>query len=31
MTIIGGKKRSIGVYPKAAKQLGIRFGRSATN
>jgi len=29
MTIIGGKRRSIGVYPKAAKQLGIRFGRNA--
>jgi hypothetical protein len=29
MTIIGGKRRSIGVYPKAAKNLGIRFGRKA--
>jgi hypothetical protein len=29
MTIIGGKRRSIGVYPNAAKQLGIRFGRKA--
>lgn len=29
MKIIGGKKRSIGLYPKAAKQLGIRFGRNA--
>jgi hypothetical protein len=29
MTIVGGKHRSIGVYPKAAKQLGIRFGRKA--
>ena len=30
MTIIGGKRSSIGVYPKAAKNLGIRFGRNAT-
>jgi hypothetical protein len=29
MTIIGGKRRSIGIYPKAAKELGIRFGRKA--
>ncbi|MCI0332513.1 MAG: hypothetical protein L0228_04745 [Planctomycetes bacterium] len=29
MTIVGGKKRSIGVYPNAAKELGIRFGRNA--
>jgi hypothetical protein len=29
MTIIGGKRRSVGLYPKAAKQLGIRFGRKA--
>jgi hypothetical protein len=29
MTIVGGKRRSIGVYPKAAKALGIRFGRNA--
>jgi hypothetical protein len=29
MTIVGGKRRSIGVYPNAAKQLGIRFGRNA--
>jgi hypothetical protein len=29
MTIVGGKYRSVGVYPKAAKQLGIRFGRKA--
>jgi len=29
MTIIGGKQRSIGIYPKAAKELGIRFGRKA--
>jgi len=30
MKIIGGKNHSIGVYPRAAKQLGIRFGRNAT-
>jgi hypothetical protein len=29
MTIIGGKRRSIGVYPRAAKDRGIRFGRKA--
>jgi hypothetical protein len=29
MKIIGGKNRSIGLYPNAAKQLGIRFGRNA--
>lgn len=29
MIIVGGKRRSIGVYPKQAKQLGIRFGRKA--
>ncbi len=29
MTIVGGKKRAIGVYPNAAKQLGIRFGHKA--
>ena len=27
MTIVGGKRRSIRVYPKAAKELGICFGR----
>ncbi len=30
MKIVGGKRRSIGIYPTAAKQLGIRFGRKAT-
>jgi GNAT superfamily N-acetyltransferase len=29
MMIIGGKRRSLGVYPNAAKQHGIRFGRHA--
>lgn len=29
MTIIGGKQRSIGIYPAAAKRLGVRFGRQA--
>jgi hypothetical protein len=29
MTIIGGKRRSIGVYPSAAKARRIRFGRNA--
>lgn len=29
MYIIGGKKRSVGIYPKAAKALNIRFGRKA--
>jgi hypothetical protein len=26
MIAVGGKKRTVGVYPKAAKQLGVRFG-----
>jgi GNAT superfamily N-acetyltransferase len=29
MITIGGKKRAIGLYPKAAKKLGVRFGRKA--
>jgi len=29
MYIVGGKKRSIGIYPQAAKALGIRFGHKA--
>jgi hypothetical protein len=29
MMVIGGKRRSIGIYPQAGKQMGIRFGRCA--
>jgi hypothetical protein len=29
MIAIGGRKHTVGVYPKAAKQLGVRFGRKA--
>ena len=29
MTTIGGKSHAIGFYPKAAKKLGVRFGRKA--
>jgi hypothetical protein len=29
MKIVGGKRRSIGVYPQTAKQRGIRFGHNA--
>jgi hypothetical protein len=29
MITIGGKKRAIGLYPKAAKKRGVRFGRKA--
>ena len=29
MTTIGGKSHAIGFYPKAAKALGVRFGRKA--
>ncbi len=29
MLTIGGKKRAIGLYPAAAKKLGVRFGRNA--
>src|SRR6476659_2241573 len=29
MITIGGKKRAIGLYPKGAKKLGVRFGRKA--
>ena len=29
MITVGGRKRAIGVYPRAAKQLGVRFGRKA--
>ena len=29
MITVGGRKRAVGVYPKAAKQLGVRFGRKA--
>jgi hypothetical protein len=29
MITIGGQKRAIGIYPKAAKRLGVRFGRKA--
>ena len=29
MLTIGGKHRAIGVYPAAAKKLGVRFGRHA--
>jgi hypothetical protein len=29
MKIIGGKRRSVGLYPRDAKQRGIRFGRNA--
>ena len=29
MIAIGGRKRAVGLYPKAAKQLGVRFGRRA--
>jgi hypothetical protein len=29
MVTIGGRKRALGVYPSAAKRLGVRFGRRA--
>jgi len=29
MITVGGPKRAVGVYPKAAKQLGVRFGGKA--
>jgi hypothetical protein len=29
MITIGSQKRAIGIYPKTAKKLGIRFGRCA--
>jgi GNAT superfamily N-acetyltransferase len=29
MIAVGGRKRAIGIYPKAAKRLGVRFGRKA--
>jgi hypothetical protein len=29
MITIGGRQRAVGLYPKAAKQLGVRFGREA--
>jgi hypothetical protein len=29
MTTIGSKHRAIGLYPKAAKKLGVRFGSKA--
>jgi len=29
MVTIGGKNRAVGFYPKAAKALGVRFGRQA--
>ena len=29
MLTVGGRKRAVGLYPKAAKQLGVRFGRNA--
>jgi hypothetical protein len=29
MITVGGRKRALGMYPKAAKQLGVRFGRKA--
>jgi hypothetical protein len=29
MITVGGCKRAVGMYPKAAKQLGVRFGRKA--
>lgn len=29
MLTVGGKKRAVGMYPRAAKQLGVRFGRKA--
>ncbi|MEX2310560.1 MAG: hypothetical protein WD738_23535 [Pirellulales bacterium] len=29
MIAVGGRKRAIGMYPKAAKKLGVRFGRKA--
>jgi hypothetical protein len=29
MITIGGKSRAVGMYPKRAKQLGVRFGRKA--
>lgn len=30
MIAFGSRKRARGLYPKAAKQLGVRFGRKAT-
>jgi hypothetical protein len=29
MITVGSQKRAVGVYPKTAKQLGVRFGRNA--
>jgi hypothetical protein len=29
MIAVGGQKRAIGLYPKAAKRLGVRFGHNA--
>lgn len=29
MATIGGAKRAVGIYPNAAKRLGVRFGRKA--
>jgi hypothetical protein len=29
MITVGGRKRAIGVYPRAARKLGVRFGRKA--
>ncbi len=31
MFVVGGRKRAVGIYPRAAKQLGVRFGRCAAS